>query len=555
MRFSLACLLIALSCSAQPVDLVLRNGRIWTGARPNQFADAVAIKDGRVAAVGNYSAQWSGPNTEVIDLAGRFAMPGINDAHIHFLMGSLGLTQVDLTGICTLEAMQQRVAEFARAHPNEAWITGRGWEYYCFPGARLPRKEDLDTVVADRPVYLKAYDGHTGWANSKALRMAEVFKDTRFSGFGEIVRDAATGEPTGALKEGAMSLVARHVPPATRAQQLAALERGLAMAASLGITSMQNASGNAEEVALYAAMPRTVRMSVAMSAGKATAEDIAAWGALRTKHADKADWLKVHAVKFVIDGVIESKTAAMLAPYADGSNDVGSLSWKEDEFRAAIARVHNAGFQIYTHAIGDRGVRITLDAYAAANASPRRQRDARHRIEHIETIHPDDVPRFARLGVLASMEPIHADPDTVEVWSKLVGPARLPLSFPWRSLEKAGARLIFSSDWPAAITINPWRGIHNAVNRRTMDGKPAGGWLPEQRVSLETALRAYTEGAAFASFEEKRKGRLAPGMLADVVVLSQNLFEVDPMKLHETKALLTVVGGRVVYRAPAGPFR
>ena len=549
-------LLSALPSAAQPADadLVLRNGRIWTASRPAAWVDALAIKGGRIVATGPSAAKRSGPGTEVIDLQGRLAIPGINDAHIHFLMGSLGLTQVDLTGICTLEAMQKQVAEFARANPNEAWITGRGWEYYCFPGARLPRKEDLDAVVPDRPVFLKAYDGHTGWANSKALRMAEVFKDTRFGGFGEIVRDAATGEPSGALKEGAMALVARHVPPPTRAQQLAALERGRALAASLGITSMQNASGNADEVALYAAMPRTLRLSVAMSAGKATAEDISAWTALREQYASAPEWLKVDAVKFVIDGVIESKTAAMLAPYADGSKDTGSPSWQETEFAAAIARVHNAGFQIYTHAIGDRGVRMTLDAYAAANAG-RHRRDARHRIEHIETIHPDDIPRFATLGVLASMEPIHADPDTVEVWSKLVGPARLPLSFPWRTLEKAGARLVFSSDWPAAITINPWRGIHNAVNRRTIDGKPPGGWLPEQRVSLETALQAYTEGSAYASFEEKRKGVLAPGLLGDVVVLSQNLFEIDPMKIHATKALLTVVGGRVVYRDPAGPFR
>ena len=309
----LLCLFAIWGCHAQQADLVLRNGRIWTG---NGFVEAVAIGGNRIV-----SLKSTGPRTRIVDLGGRFAMPGINDAHIHFLSGSMGLTQVDLTGACTLEAMQKRVAEFAQANPKETWITGRGWEYYCFPNARLPRKEDLDAVVRDRPVYLKAYDGHTGWANSMALRISEVRKDARFAGYGEIVRDA-NGEPTGALKEGAMALVARHVPDITREQKMASLRRGLALAASLGITSMQNASGNEEEVELYAAMPRTVRMSVAMSSGGATPEDIVKWQALRTRHA--SEWLKVKALKFVIDGVIESKTAAMLEPYADGSKDVGS---------------------------------------------------------------------------------------------------------------------------------------------------------------------------------------------------------------------------------------
>ena len=534
----LLALLAGAACFAQsPADLVLRNGRIWTGAEP-AFVEAIAIRGNKVAATGAFTPKWVGPRTRVVDLGGRMAMPGINDAHIHFLSGSIGLKQVDLTGACTVEAMQRRVADFARGNPNEPWITGRGWEYYCFPNARLPRKEDLDAAVRDRPVYLKAYDGHTGWANSMALRRAEVLKDTRFNGYGEIVRDP-NGEPTGALKEGAMALVARHVPELTAAQKTEALLRGLRLAASLGITSMQNASGTAEEVALYAAMPKTVRMSVAMTSGRATAEDIAQWAALRKRYSN--GWMKVKAVKFMIDGVIESKTAAMLAPYADGSGEVGSAAWSEVDFKAAIARVNRAGFQIFTHAIGDRGVRLTLDAYEATG------RLGRHRVEHIETVDAADLQRFARLGVIASMQPIHADPDGVEVWSKMIGPQRLPLSFAWRSLEQAGARLVFSSDWPACLAVNPWRGIHNAVNRRTSEGKPEGGWLPAQRVSVQTALKAYTSGAAYASFEERIKGTLEPGKLADAIVLSQNLFEIDPVKIHETRVLFTLVDGKPVH--------
>ena len=311
-RFFLFALLAVSECVAQQADLVLRNGRIWTGVG---FTGSVAIRGNKIVAMSEV-----GPRTRAIDLGGRFAMPGINDAHIHFLSGSIGLSQVDLTGACTVEAMQKRVAEFARANPGEPWITGRGWEYYCFPNARLPRKEDLDAVVRDRPVYLKAYDGHTGWANSMALRMSEVLRETRFTGYGEIVRDA-NGEPTGALKEGAMALVARHVPEMMATQKAEALRRGLKLAASLGITSMQNASGTEDEVELYAAMPHTVRMSVAMSSGRATPADVARWSVLRARHA--GGWLKVKAVKFMIDGVIESKTAAMLEPYADGTQEVG----------------------------------------------------------------------------------------------------------------------------------------------------------------------------------------------------------------------------------------
>jgi predicted amidohydrolase YtcJ len=255
----------------------------------------------------------------------------------------------------------------------------------------------------------------------------------------------------------------------------------------------------------------------------------------------------VGAVKLMIDGVIESHTAAMLAPYSDDTTAVGEPAWPVARFHDVVARLDAKGIQIYTHAIGDRGVRLTLDAYESA-AKKNGKRDSRHRVEHIETIHPDDLPRFAKLGVMASMEPIHADPDTVDVWSKAVGPQRLPLSFAWRALEKAGARLVFSSDWPASISVDPIRGIHNAVNRRTIDGKPPGGWIPEQRVSLETALHGYTTQAAYSSFEENEKGMIRAGMLADLVILSQDMFRVDPVKLHETTVVCTVFDGKVIYR-------
>jgi hypothetical protein len=257
--------------------------------------------------------------------------------------------------------------------------------------------------------------------------------------------------------------------------------------------------------------------------------------------------LSVRAVKFFLDGVIESHTAAMLENYSDGTNSTGPTAMPPDQYREAVRRADAEGWQIYTHAIGDRAVRLALDAYENA-AKANGKRDSRHRIEHIEVIHPDDVPRFASLGVLPVMQPIHAYPATVAVWSKAVGEKRLELAFPWASIAKTGAKLTFSSDWPACISLNPIRGLHNAVNRRTIEGEPKQGWRPEQRVSLDLALKAYTQAGAYASFEEKEKGRLAKNMLADLVVLSKDPFAVEPQDLHQIEVQMTIVGGKLVYK-------
>ncbi|MFN7640796.1 MAG: amidohydrolase, partial [bacterium] len=338
-------------------------------------------------------------------------------------------------------------------------ITGGGWEYTCFPNLRMPTKEDIDAVVSDRPVFLDAYDGHSGWANSKALRIGEV-ESTPFSGFGEVVK-GADGKPTGFLKEAAKRLVSRHIPETTRAEQLAALEAGLRLAARLGITSIQNAARGAADIEVFEQYRKTkkltLRSSFALSANGKT--DFASLLALREKY--KGPDLAIRSVKFFLDGVIESHTAAMLENYSDGTNSAGPTALDPADFAAAVRRADKAGWQIYTHAIGDRAVRLSLDAYEAARQA-NGARDSRHRIEHIEVIHPGDVPRFARLGVLPVMQPIHAYPSTVEVWSRAVGEKRLPLSFPWASIAQTGARLTFSSDWPASISLDPIRGIHNA---------------------------------------------------------------------------------------------
>jgi len=539
----------------ETADLILTNGRIWLGGDANSVAEAIAIRGNQIIRVGTTAEikQLAGQQTQVIDLGGRLASPGFNDAHIHFLGGSMGLNQIDLTGAKTVAEMVERIAAYAKKNPDAKWITGRGWEYTPFPGG-LPTKIYLDAIVKDRPVFLSAYDGHSAWVNSKALELAGITNETKFTGYGEIVRNAA-GEATGALKEGAQSLVRRLLPQPTHEEQLNALRQGLKLAASLGITSLQNASGSEDEFSLYEELldrrELTSRFSMAFSVGERTTDDqIKKFIELKSKY-DLNPMLRAASVKFLLDGVIESHTAAMIERYADlppeSGNPFGETTMPPDIFRDRVVKLDKLGFQIYTHAIGDRAVREALNAYDAALKANNRGFN-RHRIEHIETVSPEDIPRFAKLNVMASMEPIHADPGTAEVWAKAVGGERLPYAFAWQSLLKAGARLVYSSDWPASISLDPIRGIHSAVNRRTIDGQPPKGWIPQQRISVADALRAYTQAGAFSSFEEGIKGRIAAGQMADIVVFSQDLFKIDPMRIHETKVVLTVFDGKVIYR-------
>lgn len=538
-----------------PPNLALTGGRVWTGNPAQPWAEAVAIRGDRIVAVGanQQIAGLAANETRRVDLAGRFVMPGINDSHIHFLSGALRLSQVDLNDAPSLEEMQKRVAGFVAENPGAPWILGFGWQYSALPGGRLPTRADLDSVVRDRPVYLAAYDGHTGWANSKALELAGVTAESKFAGYGEIVVDPATKQPSGVLKEGAMQLVRAPIPAPSREQKLEALRRMLRLAASLGITSIQNAGGSRADLELYRELldrgELTARVSQAISVGpQATQEDIDRIAALAREFSGPR--LRVGAVKLMVDGVIETHTAAMLAPYSDDPASSGRPAWTQEQLNRVVAMADRAGLQVCIHAIGDRGVRMALDAFEQAR-KVNGSRDARFRIEHIETVSPEDIPRFARLGVIASMEPIHADPGTSEVWARAVGPERTRRGFAWRSLERAGARLIFGSDWPAAITVSPIRGLHNAVNRQTIAGRPPGGWAPQERVSLETALAAYTRSGAFASFEENIKGTLAPGMRADLLVLDADPFRAPPSEIHKRRVVMTVFDGRVVYEGPA----
>jgi len=472
--------------------------------------------------------------------------------------GSLGLTQVDLNEAKTVPEIQKRVNEYAAAHPaeKEPWITGMGWTYPTFGAAALPDKKILDEVVPDRPVYLVAFDGHSSWANSKALAVAGITKQTVDPPNGNIVRDA-NGEPTGALKESAGDLVARHMPRPTGAERLGALRNGIHEANKFGLTRVQSAGQDFEYLELFDELRRsgslTLRFYIAyfLDPPELRPQDLERIESARQTYHD--EWLSGGAVKTMLDGVVEAHTAAMLSSYSDDPAQIGKMFWDADKYKAAISELDKRGLQIFTHAIGEKAVRTALDAYENA-AQTNHTSDARPRIEHIETIASDDIPRFGKLGVIASVQPLHLypDADTLDIWARNAGPERAQRAWSFHSIQANGGRLAFGSDWPV-VTMNPWKGLQTGVTRKTSEGKPEGGFVPTEAVSLEDGIKAYTLGAAFAGRREHDEGSLEAGKLADLIIVDQDLFKIPPSKIDQTKVLLTMVGGRVVYQSDQWP--
>ena len=541
--------------AAETADTIITNARVYTVNPQQKWAEAIAVRADKIIFVGDAKSaeSYKGPSTKVIDAKGKLVLPGFTDCHVHFMSGSLGLTQVDLTGANTIEEIQKRVKDYAAAHPTLPWITGMGWQYPTFGATALPNKKILDDVLADRPVYLVAYDGHSSWANSKALAMAGIDRNTPDPPNGKIVRDA-NGEATGALKEAAGDLVERLMPKPTREERLTALRKGLHEANRLGVVRVHSAGGDFEYLDLYDELRKngelTVRQYIAyfLDPPELKPEAIEKIEQARKKYND--EWISGGAVKTMLDGVVEAHTAAMLGTYADDTSQSGKLFWDPDKYKQAIAELDKRGLQIFTHAIGDRAVRTALDAYENAQKT-NHSTDDRPRIEHIETITAEDIPRFGKLGVIASFQPLHTDPneDTLKVWAVAAGPDRVSRAWPWRSVESTGGKLAFGSDWPV-VTISPWPGVQNALTRQTAEGEPAGGWVPKERINIEDAVRGYTLGAAFAGRREKTEGSLETGKLADVIILSKDLFTIEPPDILNEEVLVTMVGGKVVYESP-----
>jgi predicted amidohydrolase YtcJ len=559
---SCAIVIAALSVVAIPIgkrarevpDTVVLHGKVYTANGKQPWAEAIAIRGGKIVAVGTNAEiqKLTKPGTKFIDAAGRLVLPGFVDCHIHFIDGSLSLGRVNLEGAKDVAEIQQRLRAYASEHPGNDWILGRGWNYAMFGAETLPNKKYLDEVFPNRPAFLEGYDGHTYWANSKALQLAGVTRDTLDPPNGIIVRDPASREPTGALKESAQGLIAKIVPKPTRGEKLAALRNGIHWANQNGLTRVHSAGQDFEELDLYDELRRhgdlSLRLYFAyfMDPPELRQKDLDAVEAARKKYHD--EWIDTNTIKFMVDGVIESHTAAMLEPYTDDPSLKGKLFWDPAKYKAAVAELDKRGFQIFTHAIGDYGIRTALDAYENAERANHNQ-DRRFRVEHIETAASDDIPRFGKLGVIASMQPLHSYPDvdTLDVWARNIGPERASRAWVWKSIANAGGRIAFGSDWPV-VTLNPWEGVQTAVTRQTAEGKPAEGFVPSQRLTVGEAVNAYTIGAAFAGRRERTEGSLEPGKLADLVVVSQDIFEIDPHQIGQTRVITTIVGGRVVYQ-------
>ncbi len=530
-------------------DRVFVNGRIWTGEPTRPLVAALAVRGSTLIALGTSKEvrKLAGKGTDVVDLRGRFACPGFVDAHVHLLGGGWSLEELRLDDASDLAAVQARVRAWAQKNPEARWVTGGGWSYGAFPGG-LPTRAQLDAVVGERPAFLDSYDGHTGWANSAALRLAEVTRLSKDPPGGEIVRDAA-GEPTGALKESAQRLVERLVPKRLAYENERALRRGIAQAAAWGLTGVHQAGIGEDELESLAraleASPQ-LRVYAALRIERdPTPEALAHQAELRRRFAGPR--LRIGAVKGFVDGVVESRTAAMFEPYPGGGR--GAPLWTQEELDRAVAAYDKAGWQVMLHAIGDRGVDMALTAFERA-AQKNGTRGRRHRVEHIEVARLADLARFKAADVVASTQAIFAypDPNSLSVYVPTLGAERAQRALAWKAIDDAGAVQAFGSDWPV-YSADVVRGIAAAVTRTTVEGTPAGGWEPQQRISAEAALRHFTRDAAYAERAEQERGTLANGKQADFVVLSQDLLAVSPERIKDTKVLLTVLGGQDTYRA------
>jgi predicted amidohydrolase YtcJ len=539
--------------SEGPVDLIVHNAKVYTGGERGAMAEAVAIRGSQILRVGSEReiARLRKPQTVMIDARGAAVLPGFNDSHVDAIGGGLSLDRITLLDLTTLEEVQQRIRAWANANPDAPWVLGRGWSSQQFVD-NLPTRQELDAVIADRPAELISADGHASWVNSRALRLAGITRQTPNPPNGVIVRDPRTGEATGVLKETAMALVGHRVPAPSPEDRARALRATIDEAHRYGVTSIQTAVKHAEDLELFADARRagdlSVRVYAALSVSAVLDESVIEGLDAVAKRYPDDPLFKAGAIAIVLDGAIETETAAMLQPYTTGTA-AGDPAIADDDLNRMARLLDARSWQMMTRAVGDRAVRMALNAYEhAARSNPRPNRSRRHRIEHVETTDEADVPRFGALNVIASMQPYRGSPNpNLELWTRNIGPARAARGWAYGRIAEEGGRLAFGSDWPGA-SLNPMLGLHTAVTRATPDNLPEGGWNPIDRLTLKKAIDAYTSGAAWASFDEQRKGTLSAGMLADLVVLSDDIFTAPAKSLASTRVSVTIFDGKVVYR-------
>ncbi|WP_369216786.1 amidohydrolase, partial [Streptomyces flavofungini] len=541
-----------------PADLVLRNARIHTVDPVLPAAEALAVRDGRVAWLGTDAdaGRWTGPDTRVIDGRGRLVLPGFIDAHNHVRLGSDDAC-VQLAGARTLDEIHARVRAWHAGHPGAEWIEAEAFDYSAIPGGRMPRATDLDPATGDTPAFVLSYDVHTAWLNTAALRRLGVDRDHTSLPFGRAETDPETGEPTGFVKDfavrglsrdGHRALRALGVPWASPDRQYGRLAKSLDDAIGYGITTVVEPQNSLDDLELFERARGEGRLRSRIVAAlfhpRGTSDaDLDDFAAAAERFADER--LRVGPLKLYIDDVVEPRTAALLEPYAGCGRHRGDTFYPAEEFAGLLAKLDARGFQCFVHATGDRGIRTVLDAVEHAR-EVNGERDARHQIVHVECLDPRDTPRFAELGVVACMQPRHCAPEIAgpgKDWAENVGPGRWHKAWPMRSLHEAGAVLALSSDWNVA-EMDPMAGIYTAVTRRPLGGGEP--WQPGETLDVETAVHGYTMGSAYANFLEHERGSLTVGKLADFVVLSRDILRARPEEIPGTRAEVVVVGGETV---------
>ncbi len=545
-RFAECLLALILTACGSKADTVIQGGMVWTGLSSGEAQPgAVAIQGGKILAAGDSAtiAKYVGSRTQLIDARGRLVMPGFADGHNHFVDGGFQLGALELRDAATPQEFVRRIAQYAGTLQPGQWILGGDWDHTLWPGQPLPRREWIDSVTPNTPVFISRLDGHEALANTVALTAAGVTKATPTPSGGEILHDARTGEPTGVLKDGALGLVAQVVPAPGAEQNDSALARALAYAASLGLTATAHMSASWAQLASYRRLEQAGRMTLRaylylpLDDWRAVAETIRA--------SDAGAWVRIAGLKEYIDGSAGSRTALFFDAYDDSTGYHGLLRNSEQRMRTWIGDADSAGLQVAVHAIGDRANAIVLaifDSIAKAHGA----RDRRFRVEHAQHLRPEEIPKFGALRIVPSMQPAHLIDDGRWVQQR-IGPERIKTTYAFRTLLDTDAPLAFGSDWSVA-TLDPLAGVSVALTRRTSDDKNPTGWVPGQKITLGEALRAYTAGNAWAVFAEQRWGTLAPGRDADVIVLDRNLFTMAPESLATARVVVTIVGGKIVYR-------
>ncbi|MEI6614217.1 MAG: amidohydrolase [Chrysiogenales bacterium] len=544
LSFTSAFALLDAAEEAMMADLVLFNGKVFTVEKSMPWAEAIAVRDGKIMAVGDDAEvkKLISKDTQTIDLMGKLVLPGFNDAHLHFASGGLYLLGIDLRPARDEKEFASILKVYIKKLPKGEWVTGGNWDHENWPSKKHPGKELIDVFTPDHPVMVRRLDGHMALANSLALKLAGINRDSPNPQGGEIVKDKKTGEPSGILRDNACDLVDAVIPPLSRARREQAIRIAMRHAQELGVTSIQDNSSS-EDLEVYQELLAKGELGVRINAWR-DSSCIADFSRIGIKAVFGGPFLRLGVIKIFVDGSMGAGTALFFKPYADDPTTCGLPIYQENELNALVLAVDKAGLQIAAHAIGDKANAWILDALALA----RREngvRDSRHRVEHAQVVRSEDIARFREMGVIASIQPCHCI-DDMRWAEKRIG-SRVNNAYRFASFVKNGVHLAFGTDW-AVEPLDPRLGIYASVSRELPAGGPAGGWHPDEKLSMAEAIENYTLGSAYAEFQEKEKGSIAPGKWADLAVMEKNLFEIPKKEILTAPVTMTILAGKIIYK-------